>query len=470
MILFSSIKGRLIAMHVIAMVAAAVVLPLTLYWRVDTTARDLHERALREQAGQIAQYLHRAADGKWMLDLPDSLQHLYSISYDRYGFAVLTRSGHVLFSSRGPNQPLFPEYLPREQPTYGERDVGQSRFFDASVPVTVDAETLWVQISQDQAHRDVLIDDIVANFLPHVAWVIVPILLALLGIDLLIFRKALHPLEEASALAQQIGPARTDLRLPEARMPRDVLPLIRAVNEALHRLEHGFAVQQEFVADAAHELRTPLAILRAQAEALADRQVAHDLLNDIAGMTRIVSQLLETAEFDRLTIRPGDVADIKAVCIDVAAFMAPVAVAQGRNIAVSGPSEAVWVAGNTGALFQAVRNLVENAITHTAPDTTVEIAANPDGSIIVSDSGPGIPEEQRELIFQRFWRGDRRRADSAGLGLAIVARIVSAHGGSIAIRSNPLRGAVFTMQLRPVATGALRHEQPVRVPALQNLA
>ena len=310
MIQFGSIKGRLIAMHVIALVAAAVVLPLALYWRVDTTARDLHERALREQAGQIAQYLRRGADGKWTLDLPENLRHLYSISYDRYGFAVLTGSGQVLFSSRGPDEPLFPEPSLVDRPTYGERDVGRSRFFDASVPVTVDAETLWVQISQDQAHRDVLIDDIVAEFLPHVAWVIVPILLALLGIDLLIFRKALHPLEEASALAQKIGPTRTDLRLPEARMPRDVLPLVRAVNEALHRLERGFALQQEFVADAAHELRTPLAILRAEVEALADRQAARELLSDIAGMTRIVNQLIETAEFDRLTIRPGDVADI----------------------------------------------------------------------------------------------------------------------------------------------------------------
>jgi signal transduction histidine kinase len=470
MILFSSIKGRLIAMHVIAMVIAGVVLPLALYWRVDSTARDLHERALREQAGQIAQYLHHAADGKWTLDLPDNLRLLYSISYDRYGFAVLTGSGQVLFSSHETNEPLFPRHPRGEQPTYGERDTGTSRFFDASVPVTVDSARLWVQVSQDQAHRDVLIDDIVADFLPHVAWVILPILLGLLGIDLLIFRKALHPLEEASALAQKIGPARTDIRLPEARMPRDVLPLVRAVNEALQRLERGFVLQQEFVADAAHELRTPLAILRAEVEALTDRQAAHALLADIAVVTRIVDQLLETAEFDRLAIRPGEVADIIAICIDVAAFMAPVAVAQDRNIAVSGPSEPIWIEGNAGALFQAVRNLVENAITHTAPGTVVEIAVNRDGSIVVSDAGPGIPAAQHEVIFQRFWRGDRRRADSAGLGLAIVARIVNAHGGTITVRNGPIRGAVFTVQLRPLPGNPTRRERPVHVAALRSSA
>ena len=243
-------------------------------------------------------------------------------------------------------------------------------------------------------------------------------------------------------------------------MPRDVLPLVRAVNEALHRLEHGFTVQQEFVADAAHELRTPLAILRAEVEALADRQAASELLADIAGMTRIVNQLIETAEFDRLTIQPGEVADIRAVCTDVASFMAPVAVAQGRNIAVSGPEEPIWVEGNAGALFQAVRNLVENAVAHTAPATIVEITANRAGSIVVSDAGPGIPAEQRELIFQRFWRGDRRRAGSAGLGLAIVSRIVSAHGGGIRVSNAPKSGAVFSINLRAAAAGPVRALSP----------
>jgi signal transduction histidine kinase len=128
------------------------------------------------------------------------------------------------------------------------------------------------------------------------------------------------------------------------------------------------------------------------------------------------------------------------------------------------------VEGNAGALFQAVRNLVENAVTHTAPGTTVEISANRDGSIVVGDAGPGIPAEQRELIFQRFWRGDRRRADSAGLGLAIVARIVSAHGGSIAVRNGPVRGAVFSVQLRLVPSDAMPRERHGRISALQNSA
>jgi signal transduction histidine kinase len=445
---FTSIKGRLIALHLIAVLAVAVVLPLALYWRVDATARALHERALREQAEQIARYLRRLPDGTWALDLPDNLRQLYSASYDRYGFAILTRSGQVLFSSREHDEPLFSSRLTGNRPIYGERDVGRSRYFDASVPITVGSEPLWVQISQDQAHRDVLIDDIVAEFLPHVAWVVVPILAVLLGIDFVIFGKALRPLAEASMMAQQIGPARTDLRLPEARMPMDVLPLVRAVNAALDRLEQGFTAQREFVADAAHELRTPLAILRAEVEARVDQETTSGLLADIDSMTRIVNQLIDTAESDTLMVGSGEVADLQSVCADVATFMAPVAVAQCKSIAVTGASDPVWVEGNGQALFVAVRNLAENAITHTAIGTTVEIAIGDDGSVAVSDEGAGVPVEQHDMIFQRFWRGDRRRAGSAGLGLSIVARIVKAHGGTVAVRGATAKGAMFVMQLR----------------------
>lgn len=167
-------------------------------------------------------------------------------------------------------------------------------------------------------------------------------------------------------------------------------------------------------------------------------------------MTRIVNQLIDTAESDTLMVGPGDVADLQSVCADVATFMAPVAVGQRKSIAVTGVSDPVWVAGNGQALFVAVRNLVENAITHTVIGTTVEIAVSGNGAVVVSDEGPGIPVKQHSLIFQRFWRGDRRRAGSAGLGLSIVARIVKAHGGTVAVCNAPAKGAALVMQLRRV--------------------
>jgi signal transduction histidine kinase len=447
MTFFGSIKTRIVAFHFIAVLAVCVLLPLVLYWRVEATARALHEHALREQAEQIGHYLHRGPDAAWMLDLPDNLRLLYAAGYERYGFAIITKSGQVLFSSREGPQPLFPSDPRQESPLYFERNVGPARFFGASVPATVGDELVWIQITQDQAHRDVLIDDIVAEFLPHIAWVIIPMLLVLVAIDLMIFDRALRPLVEASQLAQHISPARTDIRIPDAGIPSEILPLTRAVNQALDRLQCGFITQREFLADAAHELRTPLAILRAEVETQDDSDATTTLLGDIERKTRIVSQLIEIAELDTLIVQHDDNADIHEICTEVAATMAPFAIAQGKDLALSGSATPVWITGKSTALFQAIRNLVENAITHTSPGTTVDINVTPDGTVNVSDEGRGIPLEHRELIFQRFWHGDRPRAGGAGLGLAIVSRVITAHGGEISVRDNSVGGTVFSITL-----------------------
>ena len=105
--------------------------------------------------------------------------------------------------------------------------------------------------------------------------------------------------------------------------------------------------------------------------------------------------------------------------------------------------------GHGEALFRAVRNLVENALRHTPPGGGVEVDVAADGSVRVLDEGPGVPEAERETIFRRFWRRDRSRSDSRGLGLAIVVRIAEAHGGRITVANRPQGGAQFTLQLRP---------------------
>jgi signal transduction histidine kinase len=204
-------------------------------------------------------------------------------------------------------------------------------------------------------------------------------------------------------------------------------------------------VQREFTADAAHELRTPLTILRSRIDCLADRDISKALHKDIEGMARIVNQLLDIAELETLSIDPLEKADLRAVSTEVAEFAAPLALAQGKNIALSGSEAPVWVSGNAEMLSRAIRNLVENAINHSPPGTTVEIVVEDSGMVRVLDEGPGIKEEERELIFQRFWRRDRRRIGGAGLGLSIVQRIAEAHAATISVENRPTRGATFSV-------------------------
>jgi len=443
---FRSVVSRIIALHLVAIAVTSICMPLALYMMLNYAAQELHHRALREQAAEILRYLDRGPDGAAQLLLPAALAHFYSEAYGRSAYAVLDPAGRVLFSSVAGNRAITrarPQANPFE---YFTLHRGGTDIFGVTVTADIGGQPLMLQVSEDLGHRDVLIDDIVAEFFTRVSWITAPILLLLLVIDVVIFRRALRPIIAASALAERIGPARTELRLPERGMPQEVVPLVRAVNQALDRLEEGFRGQREFTADAAHELRTPLAILRTQIDMIADRELAKSLRDDIESMSRLVNQLLDIAELETFVISEGEIADLTTIATDVAAYIAPLALSQHKTVAVTGARHPVLVRGNADTLGRAVRNLVENALVHTAPGTTVEISVAGAGELRVMDRGPGVPSAEREQIFQRFWRRDRRRVGSAGLGLAIVKRIAEMHGATVSVSDRQGGGAIFTIR------------------------
>jgi signal transduction histidine kinase len=445
MISFRSIFSRIIFLHVIALVITAIFMPLVLYYFFKWAANDLHDQAMREQAELVAHYLVLRPDGSWTLDLPPALHDVYSQAVGRYAYAVLDDSGRVLFSSLKDRSPIFSADRRSSDVAYLETRRGNAAVSGVSLVKEMDGRSVWVQVGEDLAHRDVITDDIVADFFKRVGWITLPMLLFLLAIDIVIFRRALRPLLNASEMAKKISPNRTDVRLPPEEIPKEILPLVQAVNQALDRLEAGFRMQREFTADAAHELRTPLTILRSRVDTLADRGVSKALHQDIEGMARIISQLLDIAELESFSIDPHEKADLRTICAEVAEFAAPLALAKGKNIALSGSDAPVWVNGNPEMLSRAIRNLVENAINYAPPGTTVEIVVEGSGMVRVLDEGPGIKEEERELIFQRFWRRDRRRTGNAGLGLSIVQRIADTHAATISVENRPTGGANFSL-------------------------
>jgi len=445
MISFNSIFSRIIFLHVIALVITAIFMPLVLYYFFKWAANDLHDQAMREQAELVAHYLVLRPDGSWTLDLPPALQDVFSQAVGRYAYAVLDDSGRVLFSSLKDRSPIFSADPRSSDVAYLETRRGNAAVSGVSLVKEMDGRSVWVQVGEDLAHRDVITDDIVADFFKRVGWITLPMLLFLLAIDIVIFRRALRPLLNASEMAKKISPNRTDVRLPPEEIPKEILPLVQAVNQALDRLEAGFRMQREFTADAAHELRTPLTILRSRVDTLADRGVSKALHQDIEGMARIISQLLDIAELESFSIDPHEKADLRTICAEVAEFAAPLALAKGKNIALSGSDTSVWVNGNPEMLSRAIRNLVENAINYAPPGTTVEIVVESSGMVRVLDEGPGIKEEERALIFQRFWRRDRRRTGNAGLGLSIVQRIADTHAATISVENRPTGGANFSL-------------------------
>jgi signal transduction histidine kinase len=363
---------------------------------------------------------------------------------------VIDESGHVLFSSTNDRAALFPADRRGASIEFLQQRRGDATVSGASVRKTVGGKTVWIQAGEDLANRDVLIDDIVADFYKNVGWITLPILLVLLIADIAIFRRALRPLREASEIAEGIGPTRPGVRLPTDEIPREVRPLVSAVNQGLDRLEEGFKAQRDFTADAAHELRTPLSILRTRIDMLEDADMRQALRHNVEGMAHIVGQLLDIAELDALVIDPEETADLQSVTAAIAEFVAPLALAQGKEIALLGASEPVWVKGNPEMLGRAIRNLAENAINHTAAGSTVEFIVENDGSVSVLDRGPGIGDDERNLIFRRFWRRDRRKQGSTGLGLSIVQRIAELHSASISVENRRPNGARFSLKFATV--------------------
>lgn len=446
---FRSIISRVVALHVVAIGVTSILMPLALYWLLNEAANSLHRDALRAQALTIASFLRPTATGDVTLEIPPEAEPIYSGGYALYAYAILDSKGKVLFSSRADDLPLSLVGEPLTNDSFSRRRRNGTVLIGVNVPRAIGDQLYWIQVGQDLAHRDVIIDDIVASFLPRVAWITFPILLLLLLIDIVIFRRALDPVRQASDTAASIGPTSTEVRLPEQSMPAEIVPLVHAVNQALERLEAGYRAQREFTADMAHELRTPLAIMRARVDSLDDMPMRQSLQNDIVNMTRTVNQVLDIAELEAFVVGGDSKADLQAVCADAVAFMAPLAVNNAKTIALTGMETPVWVRGHAEALFRAVRNLIENAIRHTPAGGTVEVDVAADGTVRVFDEGPGVPLAQRETIFKRFWRQDRSRPESRGLGLAIVTRVAAAHDGTITVDDRPQGGSVFTLRLRP---------------------
>lgn len=447
---FKSIISYVVILHVVAVVITSVLMALALSWLLSYATDNIHNKAMQAQASAVAEHLGVGPDGTLQLSLPPELLGLYSQAYGRYSYAVTDDRGEVLFSSLHDRSALFPAGERNADVEFLQQRRGDATVSGASVRASVGDQTVWVQAGEDLANRDVLTDDIVADFYKNVGWITLPILAVLLITDIAIFRRALRPLQEASEVATAIGPASPGLRLPTGEIPREVRPLVSAVNQGLDRLEEAFTIQRDFTADAAHELRTPLTILRTRIDLLEDRAMRDSLRQNVDGMAHIVGQLLDIAELDASAIGPAEKTDLQAVAAEVAEFVAPLALAQGKDVALSGPSEPIWVKGNPQMLGRAIRNLAENAINHTAAGSTVEFVLDKSGTVSVLDHGPGIAEEERNLIFRRFWRRDRRKPGSTGLGLSIVQRIAELNSATISVENRKPHGACFSLRFAPL--------------------
>ena len=461
---FQSLWFRLIFGLLLGSVLAVLAAGLFLYIRFKNVNSESHERTLQGQAKLIAK-LYRSSPGHG-IKLPASYAHYYREGIGEY--AIVSADGGLLASSERLIRALHPvdpdaerEFFSRPQPNGAAGTYGISlRIPDLSPPA-------WVQVVFKD--NEVVFDSVLEEFLQDIAWIWLPFVGILLIINLIVIRISLRPLARASAQAAAIGPNAVSKRLSETGMPGEVLSLVRAINRALDRLEYGYKEQQAFIADAAHELRTPVAIMTTHMDLLPNFNGKTALKEELGSLKRLVSQLLDNARIDALRIAPSDHVDLNILAADVAAYLAPCTIASGKTIEVYGTERPAMVNGSYDFLFRMLRNLVENGVAHTASGTAVYIGVLNPPALVVADCGPGIPKDQRQAIFERFWQGSRDRGSGAGLGMAIISRTVAAHGGKIEIGDRRGGGALFRVTFpqfgvrRPVARPAaqLPHQRPV---------
>ena len=205
--------------------------------------------------------------------------------------------------------------------------------------------------------------------------------------------------------------------------------------------------QRQFSADVAHELRTPLSVMKLHLEALEDKDRANLLLQDVDAMSKLVDHILTYARMNMLAISFNNDVDLHAVCTKVASRLAPLAIKEKRSIEVVGHDGPVIISGNLDMLELMLGNLVGNAIKYSSRNTTVTIQVEMDLKLSVIDHGKGIPEEMRDQVFDRFLRSDQR-GEGSGLGLSIVKQIVDKHKGSIEVSETPGGGATFTVHFQ----------------------
>jgi signal transduction histidine kinase len=251
--------------------------------------------------------------------------------------------------------------------------------------------------------------------------------------------RALGPVEAIRARVAEVSTRDLSRRVPEPDADDEIGRLAGTMNAMLGRLESAVERQRRFVADASHELQSPLAAVRTDLEvALAHPEaaewpdVARDLLDENRRMERLVADLLFVARADGSAPRvPPAPVDLHDVVLEEAAR----ALGSGRVIVDTWAVTAVVVAGRRDDLARAVRNLLDNALRHAVAQVTVGLRATEDTvTLVVEDDGPGVAPADRERIFERFTRLDfarSRAADGTGLGLAIVREIVDAHGGRV---------------------------------------
>lgn len=428
----------------------------TYFFTAVGIATQVYDRTLIDMAKSLAQQVTYDRSGNAVLNLSRAAaQILVSDDYDKVFFSVRDDTGLILASNDATiSSPSFLRASDHKAffNSMIKGDKVRAATFVLHPSLKYKDRFVIVEVAETLNKRKLLAKEIVSNsLLPQALIILLAPLIVWIGIG-----KGLAPLR----VLQRDVSRRSHLDLSpvdEGLAPKEVRPIIHAINDLMERLSHVLEAQNRFAADAAHQLRTPLAGLKAQVELVARQTTLDDmraatqpLSVSIDRMSRLVNQLLALARSDHESghASPFESIDLNTLVSETTREWVPEALKKDIDLGFVDSSLPATIHGNPQRLRELISNLLDNAIRYTPKDgrVTTRVISNPP-SLTVEDNGDGIPPQERERVFERFYRVLGSRAEGSGLGLAIVHEIALAHGATVRLDSNVRgKGTVVTVE------------------------
>jgi two-component system sensor histidine kinase TctE len=437
----TSLRARLLAWVLLPILAVWTADAVLTYDGVKRSINVGYDRMLSASALAISEHVTLGA-GEPIVDLPPiALEMLDTGDQERVFYRVSYRvgAGPDTFVTGYEDLPLAPAPA-RSGPSFFESSYRGEPIRGAALQVDLPGEpptTVRVEVAETLLARSTLTRRLLARSLGlEGALIALTAALVWLGVA-----RGLRPLLALSGEVSRRSPA--ELTPIGADVPREVQPLVAATNDLMQRVRDAIAAQRRFIADASHQLRTPLAVLRAEADsalrlrdAAALRGAVERLAEHSKATSHLATQLLALARAERGPHGAGalEPLDLAAVARDTCAALVPGALARAVDLGFEGEPP-VPIRGDAVLVRELVANLVDNAVRHGRPGgrVTVSVARGGDGAALlaVEDDGPGIPAGERERVLERFYRMPGAAGEGCGLGLAIVSDIARGHGAAL---------------------------------------
>jgi two-component system, OmpR family, sensor histidine kinase QseC len=441
----SSLGLKVLTAYVVGALVSIALAVVAAVWMVQHDV--LANLELLERAETLARSVEFDVNGRPVeLDASEAdLNWLYDSLPGEAAYRVLDAAGNVALVSKA-GEAFWPpagNALRLERGSFiFERD--GMRLYGATEPLEYQGRQWFMQFATSERLMKIVQDKYALPLMGIGIGIFSAVLIVGFGLcAYLTLRNALKPLREISEAAAAISPRSLHARLQSEAVPAEISPLVDSFNRALERLEQGYRVQQEFLATAAHELKTPLALIRGQIELGVDQGVREVLLQDVSHMGRQVQQLLLLAEASESQNYEFTEVDAESLVFEVMNYIERLADQQGVRLHATVKPGLTLSRADRGALFTLLKNLLENAIQHSRSGGVVQIEADTN-VITVRDEGVGVSEQDLPKLFTRFWRSVERRDLGAGLGLSICQEIATAHGWELqARRGEP--GMIFSL-------------------------